>query len=283
MRHVATMVMGPRERIVELAGLPGAGKTTVCDGLASRLGAGHLSVVGSRRRWLRRTRAYWFFAPAVCVRYLPTLRLARRGEGAGLLTLLRILSMVHAESFLVRVEATVRRKLVVSDEGFIQRGLSICMRVPAELRREIWRSYLSRVPTGGTCVVLTCSPVEALRRAKRRPKGLSPVLREPLAGAGAPDGNALSHTYAGLDELLRDRDLGGGWRRIDVSTDIGPEATADALMARLEALAHGAELAVFTRHKTREGSTAEHHRLHENASGPLEAVQLPPEPVDPPV
>ena len=217
-------------RIVELAGLPGSGKTAVASLLPTSLASTARSSVRRHVGRVRKFRIDKLFLPLTVIRFgkvfrrlhsrvdprtnLPyflwsgrlILRAAagfRTGANSysspaeSILTLLNELSVEH---WLASIESSMFGKNVVLDEGYVQRGIGAWLRSPVNMRAELWDAYVSCIPRKTTCVVLDCEPSEALRRAETRPRGLRAVTR------WMPDGDAnpseLNSQYREMAHLL---------------------------------------------------------------------------------
>ncbi len=216
--------------MIELAGLPGCGKTAVCQALLSRSGVAS-SWVSARRARLRYSLTRKAFAPLTLFRYRHLARSLAKEEGDGgasrfprtvvlarlllwprrklrsaddpLTSILFFVNVFATECALASLEARLRRRTLIMDEGHVQHALGVWLRCPGRLRERIVRDYLAGVPRGVTCIALRCAPEEALRRAGWRRRGVPKVMRR---GVGT-EGVDLGLQYAQLAELLESPDL----------------------------------------------------------------------------
>jgi len=221
---------------LELASLPGVGKTTVARELAKRLSS-RISFFGIHTYWLRKLRFIWLFTPYARIKFRRVFaRLGDTDPGVQR-SLLYLLNVFLAERCLASIEARLTRRVLILDEGFIQRGLGLWMRAPLAIRDDVWLDFLDCVPPTLACVVLTLDPVEALRRARQRSHGLPPGLRDDEPGG--PSGETLSERYAGLERLLQGDALHERIRCIRVPAEGDPAALAERIATEMaRALPH---------------------------------------------
>jgi hypothetical protein len=262
--------------ILELAGLPGSGKTTLSESLLESLGPGHVSLTGKYRRWLRRIRFDKLFSPLTAAKFhrvfnelyqngaghsqvsfplwmlkliwrgiiIPRRRLAINSPTSILLHLNKMLM----DYYLASIEAFVYRKFVILDEGFVQHGLEAWLRAPSAIHQTIWSAYVSGIPKGTLCVVLTCAHAdEALRRAQLRPHGLpvSHSLLQQTLGFSS-EANWLSEQYEGMSQLLTSPILSSRVKCFQVDTELSREQLAEILLHKARELASGRDLVVLS-------------------------------------
>jgi len=188
--------------VVELAGLPGAGKSTVTGILLEQLGPTRAARIGTWRSRLRSLRMKWLFLPYAAMRYprplsyllaanavvkppKGRLALARRvwdvilrgrgdrdGPAFARLTVLLAFSGGIAEYSLARLEAVLRRRPVLVDEGLIQLGTALWLGAVPEYRERFWQSWVAQLPDSSRCLLLDVEPERALARASGRSTGL---------------------------------------------------------------------------------------------------------------
>jgi hypothetical protein len=214
-------------RVIELAALPGAGKTRVCAELAARLGPGHLSWVGRHRRLIRRSQLPWLLLPVALLRYRSVLRVLRAHPSrAALRDALRALPVHLAEMLLFGLECRLRRRVPILDEGFVQRGIGLWLRADPDQRSALWEAWLACAPREHTCLVLSCSPDEALRRARSRPRGPSLGRTGEVSATHAP----------GIEALLRAQSLQPRLHCVAVDASGAPAEVLEATRRALEQL-----------------------------------------------
>lgn len=215
---------------LELAGLPGVGKTTVTRALAKRASS-RASFFGLHHYWLRKFRLIWLFAPYVRIRLRSVFARLENADPQVRRSILYLLSTFFAERTLASIEARLTGRLLVLDEGFVQRGLGLWLRAPQAVRDEIWKDFLECLPSPLTCIVLTLGPDEAQRRALQRNQGLSPALvnEEP----GMESRETLAQRYSGLEQLLQGETLRRRVRCLFVPADADPEELADRIAAAI--------------------------------------------------
>ena len=246
--------------IIELAGLPGTGKTTICDLLNKHYGVEQLFFInrfmGSRYRYLISLplalltvgKFYRIFMKLIW--FNTTREMKRRmllndkvdtscghsfmekSKGRTIISVLSTLHIWMMKYWLAVIEASARRKKMMLDGGFVQHGISLWLRAPAGIRDDIWREYLSHIPRGVQCIVLQCDPAEALRRAKMRPMGLPEVFRR-RASSGSREA-WLMEQYRQISDLLSDEPLATRVKYIYVSAEMSIEKVVDRIVAEVE-------------------------------------------------
>ena len=218
-----------RDVHLELAGLPGVGKTTATRALAKRA-SNRASFFGRHHYWLRKLRLIWFFAPFVRVRFRSVFARLENADPRVRRSILYMLSTFFAERTLASIEARLTGRLLVLDEGFVQRGLGLWMRAPRAVRDDVWRDFLECLPSPLTCIVLTLGPDEAQRRAHERDQGLSPALVN--AEPGMESRETLDQRYSGLEQLLQGEALRQRVLCLFVPADADPEEVADRIVSK---------------------------------------------------
>lgn len=213
---------------LELAGLPGVGKTTVTRALAER-NSNRACFLGIHPYWLRKFRLIWLFAPLARIRFRRVFKRLGNTDPRVRRSILYLLSVFLAERTLASIEARITGRLLILDEGFVQRGLGLWMRAPRAVRDDLWLDFLECIPSSLTCVVLTLDSEEAQRRARQRSQGLSPVLvnQEP----GMESDETLEQRYAGLERLLQGDPLNEHVRCLPVPADTDPEKLAGRILS----------------------------------------------------
>lgn len=204
--------MSPDDRfqpaVIELAGLPGSGKTTVANAIAEiddrflphtvrnrnqryEIGvdsAIDTSMPSERRDFIIRL-IPWFLIPvtvvrfrsflvhfiylyvSICVRALfRTTSFAEEinGKLPGLRMILSRLNWIVARSIQVRMRVQASKKSVLVEQGYVQEAISIRFRLPKKWRDQLWHYYILGVPKNCVCVVLKISASEAVDRISRR-------------------------------------------------------------------------------------------------------------------
>ena len=155
-----------RTRIIELAGLPGSGKSTIAKRLARDAGRARSARISAL---LMRARLHWLALPLVLLRFARVIsRLRDEVSPRETREMLNKLCRVTTERALARIESLVCRALVLLDEGYVQVGVRLWMRVPEESREEIWQAFVARVPGSVVCLYVDLDPDEALRRTALR-------------------------------------------------------------------------------------------------------------------
>lgn len=241
LRAVATE---PTQRVIEVTGLPGAGKSTVCEGLLAAERDAKRCWVGSRRRWLRHSLAQKLLLPVVFFRYRRVLRILVESEQQGsarcprlralsrllfwspkrlnrsrdpLLSVSFLLSVFVIEFDAARLEARMRRRVLVSDEGWVHRALGIWQRVDPRDRTRVLDAYLDTIPYAATTFVLRTDPAMAAARAAGRARGVPRSVSRAAGhdGQEAPDAKKIDEVYEGLANFLESPEL---QRRVSIRT-----------------------------------------------------------------
>lgn len=149
-----------------------------------------------------------------------------------LTSILFFLNVFAMERGLASLEAWLRGRTLVMDEGYVQHALGVWLRSPDALRERILREYLDGVPRGGSCIALICDPERALERAGARPRGVPKIMKK---GEEADRGHRFSPRYAQLADVLDSRDLKErfSWSQVEARGSV--EEVADAVLRILRA------------------------------------------------
>ena len=163
-------------------------------------------------------------------------------------SILLYLNKILMDYYLVSVEAFVFKKFVILDEGFVQHGLETWMRAPSAIRQSIWGAYVSCIPKGSPCVVLTCAYAdEALRRAQLRPHGLpvSHSLLQQTPGFSS-EANWLTEQYEGMSQLLTSPILSNRVKCLQVDAELSQKQLVKILLRKAGELASGRDVVVLS-------------------------------------
>lgn len=191
------MRRGHRTRVIELCGLPGAGKSTLTEAVLLRaIGARPSWLASLRQRALVRSTVYRGFLPLSFMRFWPLFHAALfpQTRAAGVRAMVSVLgqlasgradarkkdvrkafaslNVVNAEHWLLRLEAVIRRSTALTDEGLLQRGASLWILAPERSRDAVWDRFVEMVAGGVECVHVMVSPDAAFQRAHERPSGV---------------------------------------------------------------------------------------------------------------
>lgn len=225
--HRLRLSIGPRgAQIVELAGLPGSGKSTVCQSLR-----GNISAASGWAEWAKRRKyiRVLFLVPALlrfgcvlraflvrrsgdlgraCWRWITAVwrgesRSVQQGVILSLRRAIGLLCLLEIEYWLIRIETLFYRRSVLWDEGFVQRGISLWLRAPVQVRDDVWFKYLGCVPKRVVCVVLACDPSVAVVRAMQRVQGFPAIILTSTGGVLS----RVEELYSKMAGLLSDRKL----------------------------------------------------------------------------
>jgi len=214
-------------KALELAGLPGSGKSTVCREFQQQHGNASYSWVAKHRKRIRRTLLLNAFAPVAAWRFYGVLKQAARSEdrhpatavlGSTVAVLLQARkrtaqssdAVVRLHSFLTlfamelavtRLEAMLKRSFIVHDEGYVQRLVGIWLRFPSEYRQAAWDAFVAAFPADLHCALIDAAPAMALERASKRPGGVSRIFAE--ACEEPDDPAALLALYRDVDSHIR--------------------------------------------------------------------------------
>lgn len=235
---------------LELAGLPGSGKSTLCREFHAQYENASYSWVAKHRKRIRRTILFNAFAPVATWRFYGVLRQAARSDGRNpstavlgstLAVLLRqrkqtsqstdavvslhsFLALFAMELAVTRLESLLKRTFIVYDEGYVQRLVGVWLRFPVEQRQAAWDAFVAAIPADLHCALIDAAPAVALERASKRPGGISRIFEE--ACDTTDDPASLSRLY---------RDVGGRIR--------GLESNPRIVLHRIEDRATPAETA----------------------------------------
>ena len=227
--------------IIELAGVPGAGKSSACTFLRKSLGNKHLFItrtyIGSRYK-------LFISLPLIPYTILKFYRVFRkliqikirhfRGPVSArtVLSILAALNSSMMEYWLATLEAAIRRKKVLLDGGFIQWGISVWLRTPPEIQADLWSAYLSHIPRDILCIVFKCEPADALRRTQSRCEGVPEVIQS--RRWSLMDENWLEDQYQKISDLLNDEELQSRVTCIYLSSEIDAKKKAELISSNLE-------------------------------------------------
>lgn len=167
--------------IVEFAGLPGAGKSTLRDGLAADLRAEGVPVTA--RHVVRPTRAGRVGAAERAAGRALALASRPRVAAVAGRTFLTSGRPARERLFAARLLAVTldndrclrdHRGWVLVDEGFVQRGLLLMAGERRPVPDERVRAYATVVPVPDVVVHLRLDPDRVQERLRSRPRGLAP-------------------------------------------------------------------------------------------------------------
>ena len=218
--------------LVEMAGLPGVGKTTAARELLKELPQGRISFFATHKRKLRTLRLIWLFAPYARFRFRSVFAQLADLEPPVRRSILYLLNVFLAELCLARLEARLRGRSLLLDEGFVQRGIGLCLRAPEAIRTELWQRYLECIPDGLVCLVLTIDPEHAFARAQSRREGV-PQVFQGQDSAQASAANEAAKPYAETTAWLTGDALRTRVRCIDVSAEGESQALAGHIASEL--------------------------------------------------
>ena len=195
-----------RPIVIEFAGLPGSGKTTVLNSITEtndRFLAHSVRIRGGRHEEVPKTSVPsvrrdfvvhllpWLVTPITVfifrsflvrlawlivvhrLRFIPGIGGISddekpAGRVPGLMLILNRINWVVARRFQVRIRARRSRKSILVEQGFVQEAISIHMRLPEQWRDSLWEAYLSGIPKSCLTVVLQISASSALNRVGSR-------------------------------------------------------------------------------------------------------------------
>lgn len=171
--------------VIEMVGIPGAGKTTVREELTRHLGdiatpAPHIDREARPRRDILRREVSSRLDSLLAMAYysralvIATLVMLRGGRPLG--------QQLQALRFLIVTFARYRRSrrnmtpgVVVLDEGIVQRCFMVFVEASGARSAALER-YLTRCPVPDAVVVVDTDPAVALNRILDRPRGLPPRM-----------------------------------------------------------------------------------------------------------
>jgi hypothetical protein len=250
----------PRE--VEVIGIPGIGKTAACRGLldgsdgaaeawVSRPGTGIrrsilpkllVPVAWWRFRRLLRSEPYRDGKPWRRLRATRTILRRRAGKlwraRDPLVSTLFLLSATLAEVSLARLEAALRRRTLVLDEGFVHRTLGVRMRARPADRDRVTALYLETLARSATCLWLRGDPEMARKRAEERAAGLPPVTTRNARDLARqdPSRDAMREIYRDYAEVFALPALHERVRVKAIDVDGDPAAVGRQIASALDAL-----------------------------------------------
>ena len=170
---------------IELAGLPGAGKSQTSLILREEINYKNPSFTRSYINSYFKKYLSLILSPLIIFKFhrvfslLLKTKLGLKSARLRIKTIISILGTLcsyQGEYFIASLESSLQRKRVFLDGGYVQWSLSIWLRSPVEIRQELWLAYLSHIPKKIVCVILECEPEEALKRASSREEGVPKVI-----------------------------------------------------------------------------------------------------------
>jgi len=227
--------------IVELAGLPGTGKSTTSKFLKRKVGGQTLFLtrmyIGSKYKLLLSCP----IIPYILIKFHRVFRtllhakITDANSEISLKTLLSIVAVLSSsimEYWIALIESSIRRKKVFLDGGYIQWGLSVWLRTPPEIKADLWSAYLTHIPKNILCIILECEPHEALKRAKSREKGVPNVMYH--RKWNSDHNNELEDQYQQMFNLLKNEDIQSRVICIYVKSDTDASKQADLICNDIE-------------------------------------------------
>ena len=250
--------------IVELAGLPGAGKTAAATLLTEKCASTTQSSIRRYLGYVRKLRVdkmfllvsvikfgrvfrrihaghdrntvgpYILWATGLVVRVAKASRAKVREYDSPAESMLALLNELSVERWLAGFEARFTGKNVILDEGYVQRGLGVWLRSPVDVRTDVWDAYVSCIPEQTKCVLLECSPSEALRRAESRSRGVWAVTKWMPKTSG--ESAWIEQHYRDMAGALFGPSLADRVSLIRVDAMLSIDGVADAVSAAVASL-----------------------------------------------
>ena len=258
---------------LELAGLPGSGKTTICREFANQHADARYARVSRHRRRVRRSVLFNLFSPIAAWRFYRVLELAARSEGRfppravsasalevlwrrrkqsaesadALIRLHSFLTLFLMEHSLARIEAMLKRTFSLHDEGYVQRLIGVWLRFPREHRAAAWDAFVAAIPSGVHCAFVDVPAAQALERALERRAGVSRIFTE--ACDGPAEKASLLRLYEEVHDLVRELESSRGvvLHRIDARAT--PAEMAAELAALVREQSRGRPVTLYLRER----------------------------------
>ena len=200
--------------IFELSGLPGSGKSTVIKQISKILKKKPLFLTKHYKETPYKFIISIPFIPFILLKFYRVTKILYNSKFKNLnsfvslkvkLSIIVTLSICFTEYVITKTEARLRRKIVLLDGGFIQWGLAIWLRTPPEIQIKVWEAYISHIPNNILCIIIDCSPNEAIKRAKMRNEGIPSVfMTRPWSNK---DLNYLNIQYTKLYDLIKNQEI----------------------------------------------------------------------------
>ena len=154
--------------VLELAGPSGAGKSAVYRYLSASTRERLTPIVRHIPGLIYHSRVYWLLAPLILLKFRALCLAIVRAQGPGAVrptaTMVDFLSWVTARYLVAVVQARIKRKIVMVDEGFVQAGLGLAARLGDPFSND-WDAYISALPKSAArprpahlarSVIMTC-------------------------------------------------------------------------------------------------------------------------------
>jgi hypothetical protein len=143
-----------------------------------------------------------------------------------------LLTTSVTEIGLARLEAWLRRRTLIVDEGFVHRALGVWIRSPPAVREEVLEAYLDTIPDGSVCILLRCDPDTSLARAMSRERGI-PLPTRRAAKAADPAASRDARISAVYREQLRLFDREPLRARVDIQ-EVDAMGTPGEIASKIE-------------------------------------------------
>jgi hypothetical protein len=158
------------------------------------------------------------------------------------------LTWFTTEAATARVEAKLRRAVLLQDEGYLQRAIGLWLRMPDPLRWKVWAAFLETVPHGVQCLFLETPPATAFERAHRRSAGVPKAF---VRRVGVPgDHAAVLRVYEEFDQLIRAAKESGQFEVASIPADEDIEEVVGQVAAVARGYSEGRPVLVYHRDKT---------------------------------
>lgn len=273
--------------IIEVIGLPGVGKTNACKALLKRLDGAERSTVSVHATKLRRSFAPKIALPVTLLRYRRLITALTPNPGPNwartravghllrwrggklwrskdpLVSTVFMLAVTIAELALARLEARLRRRTLIIDEGFVHRALGIWTRSAPEIRDETMAAYIETIPSGSRCILLRCEPETALARALTRTRGIpTATIRaaRALVPSASGDDAAVAVVYAEHAGVFDHESLRSRVEIREVDAAGTPEEIAEQIAAALKLFGAEHRALIFLRTSPHSSTTTKADR-----------------------
>jgi thymidylate kinase len=231
------MIANKKINFYEFAGLPGSGKSSLCQKISDSYKIKPHKSLSFFFTLRFRFIFSFLISPIVILKYSKIfgVLLGLKNEDytfrSSLRVFLSILSTLGdflLKKNLSQLESFLRGKRSLLDEGFIQCGLSIWLRSPPEIQNKIWETFLQYMPRKTLFILIDLDYELSLRRSLKRKKGIPAVIQSrPWANSSYA---YLENQFFQLFHLLKDEKIRENENFFFISSSESLEITSTELI-----------------------------------------------------
>ena len=234
------MIVNGPINFYEFIGLPGSGKSSLCNKISDiyKLKSHRtLRIFFSLK--FRFILSFIIF-PLIIIKFfgifqvlygLKDLNYGLKGSFRIFLSILATLGDFLLKKNLSRLESSLKGKVSLLDEGFLQCGLGIWLRAPPEISGQIWQAFLSCIPKESLFILVDLDHEIAFQRALKRKKGI-PVVIPSRPWADNTEAY-MKQQFFELSSLLRDEKIRQNTNFFSISSEEDLDTAVSELLSQL--------------------------------------------------